>query len=331
MKTVNWGIIGCGDVTEVKSGPAFNQVENSKLVAVMRRNALLAEDYSRRHKVPRWYSSADELIHNKEVNAIYIATPPDSHAELSIKALKAGKPVYVEKPMALNHAQCQEMIKASEDSGIPLFVAYYRRALPGFLKVRELIDTGILGKIKVVNIQLYKSLSAEERSGTPPWRVIPEIAGGGHFVDLASHQLDYLDFLFGPVERVKAVSFNQAGLYKAEDIVSATFVFPDKVLATASWCFTVPEFLQRDSIEIIGEKGSIHMSCFGFSPIKLHTAEGRQEFDYPKPAHVQSYLIRQVVEALTGKGAASSTAVSGARTSRVMDEVLAEYRAHEKK
>jgi len=226
MEKVNWGIIGCGDVTEVKSGPAFNKVENSGLVAVMRRNAELAEDYAKRHQVPKWYSDADKLINDPEVNAVYVATPPDSHAELSMKAMKAGKPVYVEKPMALNYEQCRQMIEVSEETGMPLFVAYYRRALPGFLKTKELIDSGRLGIVKQVNIQLYKSVSPEETSDSLPWRVIPEIAGGGHFFDLASHQLDYLDFLFGPVEKVKGVALNQGGFYKAEDIVSASFIFP---------------------------------------------------------------------------------------------------------
>jgi predicted dehydrogenase len=325
METVNWGIIGCGDVTEVKSGPAFNRVEHSRLVAVMRRNADLAEDYARRHNVPRWYTTAEELINDSEVNAIYVATPPDAHAELSIQAMKAGKPVYVEKPMALNHVECLKMIKASEETGMPLFVAYYRRALPGFLKVKELIDAGTIGPVKLVNLQLYKSVAPEERSGPLPWRVIPEIAGGGHFIDLASHQLDFLDFLFGPVERVEAIALNQANLYAAEDSVSASFVFHDKVMATGSWCFTVPEFMERDSIEIIGEKGSITLSCFDFTPIELRTTEGRQLFDFPRPDHVQLYLIKQVVAALTGRGKSNSTGVSGARTSRVMDEVVGEF------
>lgn len=325
MKTINWGIIGCGDVTEVKSGPAFNLVENSHLVAVMRRNAKLAEDYAKRHKVSRWYKDANDLINDSEVNAIYIATPPDSHAELSIRAMKAGKPVYVEKPMALNYAQCQKMIATSEETGMPLFVAYYRRALPGFLKVRELIENGTIGTVKQVNLQLYKAPSPEERSGNLPWRVIPEIAGAGHFFDLASHQLDYLDFLFGPIERIKGVAFNQANLYQAEDIVSASFVFGNKLIATGSWCFTVPEFLERDTIELIGEKGSITLSCFDFNPVELHTIDGRKVYDYSKPDHVQFDLIKQIVEELTGCGKSNSTGVSGARTSKILDEVVSGY------
>jgi predicted dehydrogenase len=143
---INWGIIGCGDVTEVKSGPAFNKVEGSRLVAVMRRNASLAEDYARRHKVPKFYSDASELIHDREVDAVYVATPPDTHAVYGIAAIEAGKPVYIEKPMALNYEECLRINEAAEKHKVPVFVAYYRRTLPGFLKVKGLIDNGAIGK-----------------------------------------------------------------------------------------------------------------------------------------------------------------------------------------
>ena len=325
MEQVSWGIIGCGDVTEVKSGPAFNKVPNSRLTAVMRRNGQLAEDYARRHGVPRWYDSAEELINDQEVNAIYIATPPDSHSAYAIEAMKAGKPVYVEKPMAINHSQTLQMIEASEKYNVKLLVAYYRRALPGFLKVKELVDSGRIGAVRTVNIQLYKSLSESELTGNTPWRVIPEIAGGGHFADLASHQLDYLDYLLGPVERVRSVTTNQVGAYPAEDLIGAAFKFNHNVVATGSWCFTVPEFMERDIIEIIGSEGAVRFSCFGFEPVVLVTSEGTETFDFPKPEHVQQNLIDLVVQELTGKGKSPSTGVSAARTNWVMDEVLKEY------
>ena len=156
FKQINWGIIGCGAVTELKSGPAFNKVEGSKLVAVMRRNGELARDYARRHKVDKWYNQADDLIGDDQVNAVYVATPPSSHALYAIKAMKAGKPVYVEKPMAATHQQCIEMLEVSKDTGIPIFVAYYRRTLPGFLKVKSLIEEGAIGKPLFANMMLVR-------------------------------------------------------------------------------------------------------------------------------------------------------------------------------
>ncbi|PKP10163.1 MAG: oxidoreductase [Bacteroidetes bacterium HGW-Bacteroidetes-4] len=325
MNTINWGILGCGNVTEVKSGPAFNLVNNSQLVAVMRRHAAKAEDYARRHRVSKWYSNADDLINDPDVNAIYVATPPNAHAELTIKALQATKPVYVEKPMALNHAQALEMIQAAEKYKTPLFVAYYRRALPGFLKVKSLIESGAIGSIRMVTMQLYKALSFNKADTKRPWRVQPEIAGGGHFFDLASHQLDFMDFLFGPVKEIKAFALNQAKQYSAEDIISASFLMENGVLVSGSWCFTIPDFLEKDSIEIIGEKGAISFSCFGFEPVQLKTKSGIQFFEYPKPRHVQQDLIQLVVDELQGKGKSPSTAYSSARTNWVMDEVVNKY------
>ncbi len=322
---IQWGIIGCGDVTEVKSGPAFNLVANSRLVAVMRRDAAKAADYARRHGVPKWYANAEELLRDEEVNAVYVATPPASHAEYAMAAMRAGKPVYVEKPMARTFAECQQMLQVAEETGVPLYVAYYRRALPGFLKVKEWVESGRLGKIRQVHMKLYKSLNQQVQEGATPWRVQPELAGGGHFYDLAAHQLDYVDFLFGPIEEVQGMAVNQAGLYDAEDAVAASFVLPGNILLSASWNFNVPAFLEEDLIEIIGEKGKVSFSCFDFVPVKLITADGVEEADFPKPRHVQQDLIQQVVAALLQQGESPSTGESGARTNAILEQVVDQY------
>ena len=197
QQTIRWGIIGCGDVTEVKSGPALQKAEGSELVTVMRRSADKARDYAERHNVPRWYSDADELIFDEGVDAVYIATPPDSHAEYTARVARAQKPVYVEKPMARNYAECEAMVSACKDAGVPLFVAYYRRALPAFAKVKELVGSGAIGSVHGVHITLHQKAMSIDANALP-WRVIPEISGGGLFFDLASHQLDFLDYLLGP-------------------------------------------------------------------------------------------------------------------------------------
>ncbi len=322
---INWGIIGCGNVTELKSGPAFNKVEGSRLVAVMRRNAELAEDYARRHNVPKFYTNANDLINDRNVNAVYVATPPANHAEYAVKALKAGKPVYIEKPMALNYKECLKINKAAETYGLPVYVAYYRRTLPGFLKIKELVDSGQIGKPRFVEFQIFIVPSEEEKAGRLPWRVIPEISGAGHFFDLASHQLDYLDFLFGPVQNVSSVALNQANLYKAEDFVSATFIFKDNIAATGTWCFSASQEGTRDSFEIVGEKGIIRTSTFTFEPIVLNNWDGSQKFINERPVNIQYYLIEQIVKALCEKGEVVSTGLTAARTNRVMDEVVKEY------
>jgi predicted dehydrogenase len=327
---IHWGIIGCGNVTEVKSGPAFNKVADSRLVAVMRRNGALAEDYARRHNVPKFYTKAADLINDKEIDAVYIATPPGSHAEYAIEVIKAGKPVYIEKPMAANYSECLKINKAAEKYNVPVFVAYYRRALPGFLLVKDLIEKGSIGKVRCLIIQLFKTASPDEKSGKLPWRVDPAVSGGGHFFDLASHQLDYLDFLFGPIQSISSIAVNQAGLYKAEDFVSASFTFNNNIVGTGIWSFSVSPECSRDTIEIIGDEGSIKFTTFSFEPIVLTNSSGSKEFINERPEHVQYYLIDKIVRSLNGDGESPSTGLSGARTSKVMDEIVREYYAGKK-
>lgn len=322
---IRWGIIGCGNVTEIKSGPALQKVEGSSLVAVMRRNGDLAADYARRHNVPKYYNNASKLIHDKDVDAVYIATPPSSHAEYALEVIKAGKPVYIEKPMAASYEECQAVIKAAAKSKVPVFVAYYRRALPGFLLVKNLVDSGSIGNIRFVQLHLFKSPAEEELKGNPSWRTDPAIAGAGHFYDLASHQLDYLDFVFGPIQKVRSFAVNQAGLYKAEDFVSAQFIFCNNIIGTGIWSFTVSPESVRDKIEIIGDRGSICFSTFTFEKIVLTNEDGRKELVNERPEHVQYNLIEKIVKSLNGQGASPSTGTSGARTSKVMEDIVKEY------
>lgn len=324
---INWGIIGCGKVTEIKSGPAFNKVKGSRLAAVMRRDGRLAEDYARRHSVPRFYTDADILINDPEINAVYIATPPSSHALYAIKAIKAGKPVYIEKPMALNHDECVEINEAGKKYGIPVYVAYYRRTLPGFLKIKSIIESGAIGKVRYVNFQIVNYPSEAERSGNLPWRVIPEISGAGHFFDLGSHQLDFLDFLFGPVRKISSFACNMANLYTAEDFVNATFLFDNHIAATGIWCFCASKESNKDSFEIVGEKGIIKTSTFTYEPIIVKNGEGQTEYENERPENIQYYLIEQIVNALSNKRNDSvvSTGISAARTSLVMGEVVRMY------
>lgn len=322
MIQVNWGIIGCGNVTEKKSGPAFNKIEGSKLVAVMRRNASKAEDYARRHGVPKFYSNASLLINDVDVNAVYIATPPDTHAQYAIEAMKAGKAVYVEKPMARTIAECEEMIRVSEETGQPLFVAYYRRRLPSFLKIKELIDNKEIGDVKYLHVQLHHPLKPEEvdPEKEPEWRVLPEISGGGHFHDMAAHQFDYLEYLLGPIKEAKGFSLNQAGRYPADDIVTATFLFESGIAGTGSWCFSVPENLKTDITTIVGSEGRITFSFFEHQNICVKKSDGSiQNYTLPHPENIQQPLIQTIVDQLLGKGVSPSTGKTGLRSTMVME------------
>jgi len=324
---VQWGVIGVGNVCERKSAPAMNLVPNSQLVAVMRRDGEKVRDYAQRHGVPKWYTDAQALVNDPEVNAIYIATPPQMHLPYTQMAALAGKPVYVEKPMARNFDECKAMIETCEQAKVPLYVAYYRRALPHFLQIKKLMEEGAIGKLRTVHINLKQVLRPDvvvhlENN----WRVDPEIAGGGYFFDLASHQLDLLDFFFGPIEKVQGFAVNQAKAYEAEDLVVGSFVFENGVVGTGNWCFTASKSAEIDEITIYGSKGKISFEAFGKGEFILEKdGEGRQHFEHELSYHIQQPLIKSVVEDLLGLGTCPSTGYSGARTNRVMDQLVHSY------
>lgn len=320
---IKWGFIGCGEVTEKKSGPAFSLIEGSQVVAVMSRNPARARDYADRHHIKRWYTDAQSLLNDPEVNAVYIATPPSSHATYAIMAMKAGKPVYVEKPLAASYEECLRVNRVAQETGMPCFVAYYRRYLPYFQRVKEIVRSGQIGKVVGVQIRFaVPPRDVDYNRRDLPWRVQRDIAGGGYFYDLAPHQLDLLQELFGPITRAVGFCSNRAGLYETEDTVSAAFQFPDGLPGSGTWCFCAHKSARTDRIQIIGDRGRVVFSVFTYEPIELYVEEGRQEIPVPNPPHVQMPLIQNVVSHLQGKALCQLDSVSATSVNWVMDKIL---------
>ncbi len=300
---INWGIIGCGDVTEKKSGPAFNKVPGSRLLAVMRRDAEKAADYARRHGVANSYGDAAALMKHEGLNAVYIATPPDSHADYAVKALEKGFNVYVEKPVTRNASEARRIAEAvKQHPNQKLTVAHYRRALPMFLKVKELLDNKIVGDVRTVQIRMWQSRRpALIANSAVNWRVQPEVSGGGYFHDLAPHQLDLMLFYFGEPERYHGFSLNQSGATPADDHVCGEISFKNKVVVNGSWCFNVAENQTTDTCEIVGTKGKIVFPFFG-NFINYKTDEEEQTLHFTHPEHIQQPMIEKIVAYFNGQG-----------------------------
>lgn len=319
-KTIQWGIIGCGDVTEVKSGPAFSKVPHSKLVAVMRRNAEKAADYANRHGIDRWYSDAESLINDPAVNAIYIATPPRYHKDYTLKALQAGKPVYVEKPMALHAGEAAAMAEAAKRTGVKLCVAHYRRQQPLFLTVKSLLAEGVIGEPRIVSLQCLQPHQDSMITRTEDaWRYDPALSGGGLFYDLAPHQLDLLLYYFGQPEKVSGVSLNASRLYNADDTTVGLAQFPKGVLFNGSWCFTAGE--KKDVCEITGTGGSLRFSVFAQNGLVVKNGEGETQFDFAPLPHVQQPMIQKVVDYFLGRSENPCSAEDGAAVMEMMDRM----------
>lgn len=320
---IRWGIVGCGDVTEVKSGPGFQKARGSQLVAVMRRNGTLAADYARRHGVPRWYDNAQALVNDSEVDAVYVATPPGAHLELARLVAAAGKPCYMEKPMARHTPECDAMIATFAAANQKLFVAYYRRALPRFLKARDLLADGAIGALTGINYRMAQPLPPKADPANGAWRLNATNSGGGLLLDVGSHLLDYLDFCLSPLEDVHGRAARLATPGDVEDSVVMTFRTAAGVVGTASWNFA--SLAKDDTLEFLGTKGRLAFTFFSGDPIRLETARGVELFDIPNPPHVAQPLIQLVVDELLGRGTCPSMGGSARRTQRVMDRVLSAY------
>lgn len=325
MKKINWGIIGCGDVTEVKSGPAFSKVNNSSLVAVMRRDAEKARDYAQRHGVPEWYSDASKLINDPAVNAIYIATPPSSHEAYTIASIDAGKPVYVEKPMTLNKDAAVRMALYATAKGVKLSVAHYRRAQPLFKKVKQLLDSNAIGDIRCVRLDYFKLPLTNNELQLPKvaWRVDPAISGGGLFHDIAPHQLDLMFHFFGAVQKANGISTRQSALGLADDMVAGNILFKNGVAFSGAWCFNAAVGQEKDFCEIIGTNGKITFSVFETLPVVLTIGDLSESFHFDILPHVQQPMIESVTNYFLGNADNPCSGEDGAAVMNLLDTFTA--------
>ena len=319
-KTIRWGIIGCGNVTELKSGPAYQKIKGFTIGAVMRRNPEKAADYAKRHDIPKFYTDADALINDPEIDAVYIATPPDTHKYYGLKVAQAGKPCCIEKPLAPNYQDCLAIAEAFEEKNIPVFVAYYRRTLPRFEQIKKWIDLKTIGDIRHIRWHLSKPTTDQDLSGEYNWRTDMKIATGGYFDDLASHGLDLFIHYFGPIKEVSGVSLNQQGLYTSKDAASAYWLHESGVTGSGSWNFGT--FEREDVVEIYGSKGKITFSVFENVPLILKTEEGETKYQIEHPENIQLYHVEQMREHLLGNQKHPSNAFTAAHTSWVMDQII---------
>ena len=209
-------------------------------------------------------------------------------------------------------------------------MAYYRRYLPYFQKVKEIVRSGQIGKVLNVQIRYTEPLRASDaealKNRTPlPWRLQPEIAGGGYFYDMAPHQLDLLQDMFGVILEARGICANRGGLYEAEDSVSACFRFENGLPGSGSWCYLAHESAREDCIEIIGTEGQVSFSVFDYNPIRLQSSHGDETITVPNPPYVQYPLIKNVIEHLQGLAICTCTSVSATPVNWVMDRILGKF------
>lgn len=316
VKTIKWAIIGCGDVSELKSGPAFQKSDNSELLAVMRRNGDLARDFAMRHKVPLWYDNAKELLSNPDINAVYIATPPSSHLDYTIRALKAGKDVYLEKPMVLSKKEANQLCEIVSNSDNKVVVAHYRRFLPMYIKVKKLLDNEVIGPVKYIDLRFLQPFDFNSKA---TWRLDEAVSGGGYFHDLAPHQLDLMYYFFGEYTNVKGMAVNQSKINNVDDMVNGLINFRNNIQFRGIWSFAIPKYLAEDNCTIYGENGTISFSFYE-ETLKLETKVQSEVFNFKNPENIQQPLIQETVNYFLGKRNNPCPVEDGALVISIMEE-----------
>ena len=318
---VRWGIIGCGDVTEIKSGPAYKLTEGFKLSAVMRRDYDELQDYAKRHNVDKYYTDATELIGDDEIDAIYIATPPDTHLYYALKVAEAGKPCCIEKPLSPSYKESLIISDYFKNKNIPLFVAYYRRSLPRFNQVKTWLKNKSIGDVRHINWQLSSAPSELDLSGEYNWRTDPKVAEGGYFEDLASHGIDLFTFFLGDIKEVSGIGINQQHLYSAKDAFAACWLHEGNITGSGSWNFGCDR--TGDCVEIFGSKGKIQFSVFEEQPLILDSIDNQEEIFIKNPDNVQLFHVENMKKQLFDDDYTHpSNGITATHTSWVIDKIL---------
>lgn len=341
MRTIRWGMIGCGEVARMKSGPALYGARNSTLVAVCDRNPERAAEFASTHgSGVRAERDADALIRAADVDAVYVATRTDSHKDYVLRCAAAGKPVLVEKPMGMSHAECAEMAQACRAAKVPLWVAYYRRALPRFTALRDLVQSGAIGAVRMTISRHFHRIPDDEARRGPfwGWRLDPKRSGGGIYFEAVGHTLDILDYAVGPIAEVRAFADNQGGAYSPEDVVAASWRYANGAYGSGAWCFATD--IDDEYNEIVGAKGRIRYSTFPPlmppagrppAPIRVYHGESVEEIAIADPPYVHQPLVQSIVDELNGDGHCASTPESAMRTAKVIDDTLAEFLARRRR
>ena len=317
---VRWGIIGCGNVTEVKSGPPYSITPGFELTMVMRRDKAKLVDYATRHAIPNYTTDASELIHSNLVDAVYIATPPDTHKKYALMVAEAGKPCCIEKPMTPSYAESLSIYQAFNEKQLPLYVAYYRRSLPRFLKIKEWLDAGLIGTIRQITWHKSRTPSPTDTSKIPNWRTEARVAPGGYFDDLASHGLDLFAFLLGEIVTANGLANNQQGLYTSKDAIVGNWMHKNGVMGSGVWNFGLNT--AQDEVVIYGSEGEIRFAVLDEAPITISANIIEESLEIPHPKHVQEFHVLNMKKDLFGIQDHPSSGQTALRTSWVMDAIL---------
>ena len=316
--TVNWAIIGCGDVAERKGGPPLYKTPGSALHAVMSRYMAKAENFARRHQAEVAYDDLNILLKDEMIDAVYIATPVFLHHEQVLLAAEAGKHILCEKPMAMDVQQCQKMIDACKRNDVMLMVAYYRRLFPVILKLKSLLASGVIGKAVFARIENHSVLNFTEEWAVD-WKFDHQKSGGGVLMDIGSHRLDLLLYLFGDVADINGHAETASLPMAVDDSVTFELKFNSGIRAIGSICWNLHQ--SSDLIEVFGTEGKISIPEINDGRIIVETKENREILQLPVLSFTHSGLIENFRDHLANGSPNCSPGESAIKVNAMMAEI----------
>ena len=320
MAILRWGILGCGNVAEHKGGPPLYTVDDSDLIAVMRRDRAKAQDFAERHGAKRFYTDIDQLLLDDEINAIYIATPPYLHCEQTILAAQAGKHVLCEKPMAMTVQECQRMVDACNDAGVTLMLAYYRNHYPNVVKMKALMDESAIGDVVLARINCTGYYNPN-RQDLKNWRINPEISGGGVLMDIGSHRISLLQSLMGDITSARGYAETVHLDAAVDDSAVFTLRFESGAHAVANINWNVG--IDIDDVEVYGTAGCLRCSPLNSGNLTLETkSEGQVKLHQPPLPHTHTGLVEDFVNHLKTGEPIRCSGESGLQTNAVIAQIM---------
>ena len=318
MNVLKWGLIGCGDISKSRVASALCDLNNCDLVAVNRKNYELAESFAREFGARKWYKDWQELIADPEIDAVYIATPVNLHAEQTIAAAKAGKHILCEKPMAMNADECDTMIRAAQENNVKLGVAYYRHFYPVVNRMKELLNSQEIGK--VVMMQINSSMQFNPLPGQPrDWLIKKEQSGGGPMMDFGCHRIEVMLNLLGPIKQVKSLVNTLYFERNVEDTATTLFEFDNGAHGFLSAVHSA--FEPKDTVEIYGARGSLYVERLNEGTLRVVTKEAERIESLPPHRNVHQPHIDDFTQAVLENRTPLVDAQQGKDVTVVLDKI----------
>jgi predicted dehydrogenase len=313
---VRWGLIGCGDIAEKRVAPALRDSPGSRLVAVARAHAERAAEFAARHGATRSYADWRALLRDPEIDAVYVATPVGLHAEQAVAAAEAGKHVLCEKPMALSVSDCERMIAAARRHEVRLGVAYYRHHYPAVRRIAELLASGEIGRPVLANVQVF------EMFDVPPdhpraWFLRKAEAGGGPLFDFGCHRIEVLLDLLGPIASVHGFPANVRFRERdVEDTCAVHLAFQGGARALLAVTHATRE--ARDTFELYGTEGSVHVPVLNKGVLRIVAGDGAREETHAPHANLHQPLVEDFIAAVREGRPPAVTGEIGREVNRII-------------